>query len=144
MTIVELLPRLERVRRVRDGWIARCPAHPDRNPSLSIREGLAGRILLHCWAGCAVEAMCEALGIAVADLFAAPGEKRASVPRTVRDVERELSAGGFRSRLTPSDRDRAVTVVLADRANPDPAIARALALAVEGELVQLVFAENRE
>lgn len=32
---------------------ARCPAHDDRNPSLSIRNGEAGTLLLHCFAGCA-------------------------------------------------------------------------------------------
>src|SRR5689334_24396862 len=33
------------------GWMAKCPAHDDRNPSLSIRE-LDGKVLLHCHAGC--------------------------------------------------------------------------------------------
>ena len=31
---------------------ARCPAHDDRNPSLSIRDGRASVLLLHCFAGC--------------------------------------------------------------------------------------------
>lgn len=31
---------------------ARCPAHDDRNPSLSIKDGRDGRLLLHCFAGC--------------------------------------------------------------------------------------------
>jgi hypothetical protein len=31
---------------------ARCPAHDDRNPSLSIRDGEAGALLLHCFTGC--------------------------------------------------------------------------------------------
>jgi DNA primase len=38
-------------RRSGTGWVARCPAHEDLNPSLSISE-VAGRILLHCHAGC--------------------------------------------------------------------------------------------
>jgi putative DNA primase/helicase len=33
-------------------WIARCPAHDDRTPSLSIREGDGGKLLVHCHAGC--------------------------------------------------------------------------------------------
>jgi hypothetical protein len=34
-------------------WMAKCPAHPDRSPSLSIREGRDRRIvLLRCFAGC--------------------------------------------------------------------------------------------
>jgi hypothetical protein len=35
-----------------NGWTARCPAHDDRNPSLSITEDRDGRVLLHCFAGC--------------------------------------------------------------------------------------------
>jgi hypothetical protein len=36
------------------GWMARCPAHDDRSPSLSIAER-GGKILLHCFAGCTQE-----------------------------------------------------------------------------------------
>lgn len=32
--------------------IARCPAHDDRSPSLSIKDGRDGRLLVHCFAGC--------------------------------------------------------------------------------------------
>ena len=32
--------------------MARCPAHDDREPSLSIRDGGDGRVLVHCHAGC--------------------------------------------------------------------------------------------
>jgi hypothetical protein len=35
-----------------DGWMARCPAHDDRDPSLSIRDGDNGMVLVHCHAGC--------------------------------------------------------------------------------------------
>jgi len=47
-------------RRCGSGWIARCPAHEDRNPSLSIRE-TGGKILVHCHAGCPQEAVIEGL-----------------------------------------------------------------------------------
>ena len=33
-------------------WMARCPAHDDRTPSLSIGEGEGGTVLMHCFAGC--------------------------------------------------------------------------------------------
>ena len=33
------------------GWIARCPAHDDREPSLSIREA-DGKVLVRCHGGC--------------------------------------------------------------------------------------------
>ena len=37
------------------GWMACCPAHDDRTPSLSIADGAEGRILLTCFAGCTWE-----------------------------------------------------------------------------------------
>ena len=43
------------------GWMARCPAHDDRNPSLSIADGAEGRILLTCFAGCGWAAIRDAL-----------------------------------------------------------------------------------
>lgn len=48
-------------RRSGDGYIACCPAHNDRNPSLSISEGDDGRPLVHCFAGCPQDAVIEAL-----------------------------------------------------------------------------------
>ena len=33
-------------------WMARCPAHDDREPSLSISDGEDGKVLVHCHAGC--------------------------------------------------------------------------------------------
>ena len=47
-----ILDRLEGVRRCGEGYMARCPNHDDHTPSLSIREGRDGRILLHCFGGC--------------------------------------------------------------------------------------------
>src|SRR5712692_4141804 len=52
MTIEDVLARLPGVKPQAGGWIARCPAHGDRNPSLSIREGDDGKVLLKCFAGC--------------------------------------------------------------------------------------------
>ena len=37
-------------RKVGTGWMARCPAHDDRDPSFSLRDGNGGKILLHCHA----------------------------------------------------------------------------------------------
>jgi putative DNA primase/helicase len=38
-------------RRSGSEWMAKCPAHDDRHPSLSIRES-SGKPLVHCHAGC--------------------------------------------------------------------------------------------
>jgi hypothetical protein len=65
-----LLSRLDRVRRTGEGkWVARCPAHPDKAPSLSVRELSDGRVLVHDFAGCSVEAILGAVGLALEDLF---------------------------------------------------------------------------
>jgi len=64
-----LLPRLSGVRqRGNNRWIALCPAHEDKDPSLTIRQA-QDRVLVHCWAGCAVTDICSAIGIMVGDLF---------------------------------------------------------------------------
>ena len=65
-----VLSRLPDAKRSGKGWVAQCPAHEDRNPSLSITEGDDGRALVNCHAGCTVEAVCKAVGLTPADLFA--------------------------------------------------------------------------
>lgn len=50
-------------------WLARCPAHGDRTPSLGIASGADGRALLRCHAGCSIEAIVAALGLRKRDLF---------------------------------------------------------------------------
>ena len=68
--IDNLLSRLEKVKRTGSGtYQARCPAHADRGPSLSIRELDDGRILLHCFAGCMAHEVLEAVGLSIHALF---------------------------------------------------------------------------
>jgi putative DNA primase/helicase len=43
------------------GWVARCPAHNDQNPSLSVSETSNGRLLVHCHAGCSQAAVVRVL-----------------------------------------------------------------------------------
>ena len=56
------------------GWSCRCPAHEDRNPSLSIGVGEDGRALVNCHAGCSAEAVARALALAMRDLMRAPAQ----------------------------------------------------------------------
>lgn len=72
MTATELAARLD-AKRNGDGWQAKCPAHEDTTPSLSISEGMDGRVLLHCHAGCAVDEILGALAMQKRDLFADNG-----------------------------------------------------------------------
>lgn len=71
MTPIDLvLGGLSGVRQRQPGqWSARCPAHDDRGPSLSVRETSEHAVLLHCFAGCNVHDITAALGLDVADLF---------------------------------------------------------------------------
>ena len=66
-----VLDRLEGVRKSGAGWIAKCPAHEDRSPSLSVKEGQRG-VMLHCHAGCSFAAIVEALGLKQSDTFYEP------------------------------------------------------------------------
>jgi hypothetical protein len=66
------------------GWCCRCPAHDDRNPSLSIHAGDDGRALVNCHAGCTVDAVCGAIGLRPADLFEPDLSRRNGHARNVR------------------------------------------------------------
>jgi hypothetical protein len=68
MNIDDLLTRLDNVKPRGSRWTARCPAHADKNPSLSIREGERG-ILLHCFANCTLQEICAALHVEPRALF---------------------------------------------------------------------------
>jgi 5S rRNA maturation endonuclease (ribonuclease M5) len=64
-----VLERLREVRQQHDGtWMARCPAHNDKEPSLHV-SFQNNRILMHCFAGCSLDAICDALNIQPRDLF---------------------------------------------------------------------------
>ena len=70
MTVETLLDRLEGVRRRPDGqYMARCPAHDDRSPSLSIREFEDGKVILRCFTGCTAYEVVTAAGLELRDLF---------------------------------------------------------------------------
>lgn len=57
----EFIARALGGRRVGAGWMACCPTHEDRTPSLSIAQGEHGAVLVHCHAGCAQGVVIAAL-----------------------------------------------------------------------------------
>ena len=62
-----ILDRLDGVRRNGDHTaMARCPAHDDRNPSLSLRA-IEGQTLVYCHAGCALSDVLAAIGMTTGD-----------------------------------------------------------------------------
>jgi hypothetical protein len=68
-----LLDRLQHVKKTAPNrWLARCPAHEDRSPSLSIRELDDGRVLLHDFGCCSTTDVLAAIGLEMGDLFEKP------------------------------------------------------------------------
>ena len=82
MTLQNLLARLDGVRAVTNGHVARCPlpghgkGNGDRNPSLSVSE-TDEKILLYCFAGCDTKDVLEQLGLKFKDLFVDDASERA-------------------------------------------------------------------
>lgn len=65
-----LLARCAKVRNTGTGtWVACCPAHDDKHPSMAVRELDDGRVLVHCFAGCSTEQILGALGLSFDALF---------------------------------------------------------------------------
>ena len=61
--------RFERVHRVGPGkYMACCPAHDDKTPSLSISDGDKG-VLLYCHAGCSTDSILSVISLKPSDLF---------------------------------------------------------------------------
>jgi len=86
-TLSSIVSGLEKV-----GWhgdhkfIARCPAHDDRNPSLSVTD-VGGKILVKCFAGCSQESVI----VALRDLGLWHSASRTQVERRKRfDLKREI------------------------------------------------------
>lgn len=89
-----VLERLDVVNSHAGASHAKCPAHDDTTPSLTVSEGSDGRVLLHCHAGCTVDAIVSSIKLEVADLFphspqmlasASLGEPQAVYPYTDAD-----------------------------------------------------------
>lgn len=103
MTITDLLNRLDGVRSRGSGrWSARCPAHADKSPSLSIRE-VDGKTLLHCFAGCTPEEIVGELGLDLKDLFTDSPTPRGQRP-TPKPQKLDMVDVAFRFELAALDR----------------------------------------
>lgn len=92
MKVDNLLSRLKKVKVTgKDQWVACCPAHDDKRPSLAIRETHDGLVLLHCFAGCDPLSVLQAVGLSFEDVMPEKlGEhkplKRKFNPHTVAEV----------------------------------------------------------
>ena len=99
-------------RKAGGGWMARCPAHDDREPSLSIRDADDGKVLVRCHAGCDQDAGHRRSAVA----RSVDGERSAPVhpPRASR---RCREPAGSRRRQAQRSRTRHLAVRDAGRAD---------------------------
>ena len=64
MAVHDLLATLQKTKQTGPRrWIACCPAHQDRRPSLTITEKDDGMVLIKCWAGCGAADILAAAGL---------------------------------------------------------------------------------
>lgn len=68
MTFEEVISRFEVKSRYKNRVQAVCPAHPDKQASLTITRGRTGT-LIHCHAGCQIDDILAAVGLKKSDLF---------------------------------------------------------------------------
>jgi len=145
----ELLHLLIGVKKTKSGWSARCPAHEDDSPSLSISDGDNGRVLLYCHAGCDHKAILAALRLGESDLFDAdatpaaatkkaatpkankkPGQAYASPEAAQKAYERTLGKPSRTWRYRDARNDEVGRVIRWDR--PDGKVIRPLSLHADG------------
>ena len=94
--VEELLDKLDKVRaNGKNKWVACCPVHGDKNPSMSVAEK-GGRVLCHCFA-CGANGLevVQALGLPPSVLFEKPLEQ-GYIPKRVYeelDIDRLVIAG---------------------------------------------------
>ena len=101
MTIESFLSKLDKVRRRGNSqWMASCPCHQDKTPSLSIKDD-NGTIIMHCFSqGCSAHDICAAIGFDMVDLFPPSDNYDASQPRTKRpfhDAQQVLEGLAYES-----------------------------------------------
>lgn len=77
-----ILSKLTHVRKTSTGYLAHCPAHDDKQSSLSITLADDGKILIKCFAGCSAEAVVKAIGLELKDLFPPKGGRGNTSPKS--------------------------------------------------------------
>jgi putative DNA primase/helicase len=92
MITAETIARHLGGRKVGAVWMARCPAHDDRDPSLAIADAVNGKVLVYCHAGCDQRDVIAAL------------QARDAWKSTGQDASRSFPRAGQQSPAEP-DRD---------------------------------------
>lgn len=70
----EILERLDKVRKTgQNKWVACCPVHGDKNPSMGVLEASDGTVVMHCLScGAKGTEIVQAVGLPTSVLFAEP------------------------------------------------------------------------
>lgn len=97
--IHNLLSRLQKVKQTgTDRYVACCPSHQDKSPSLSISVK-DEKILIHCFAGCSPAEILHSVDLETKDLFLndlpwkfsdADYRERSGAKQQIRSIERAL------------------------------------------------------
>ncbi|MBO4693239.1 MAG: hypothetical protein J5659_02450 [Clostridia bacterium] len=105
MKIDDLITNFKSVKPVKENqYMALCPAHNDKNPSLSI--GLSPdrkRILLHCFAGCKTDDILKSVGLKPKDLFLKEKGKSAMKKTTYNYYKADGSIAYIKTRIDSDD-----------------------------------------
>lgn len=80
------LKHFQIIRRSRDRAQCKCPAHPDKQASLTVSKGKRCT-LLHCHAGCSLENILAAAGLEKKDLFYEPENREMHWKRYIESRE---------------------------------------------------------
>ena len=106
MNIESLLSHFDGVKETGHGrFVARCPAHDDRSPSLAIKDGDDGRVLVHCFAGCETEDVLSAIGLTFADVM----PERVGSDHSYKPLRNRISA---RDALATLDHESLVVAII--------------------------------
>lgn len=104
--VERLLARLDKVKGKYPKYMARCPAHEDNSPSLSIMAKDDGRILIKCFAGCGASDVMESIGLSLSDLFP-EGSVGEFSNKVQMQHENTLTQSGYQNMQSEIDRLRA-------------------------------------
>jgi putative DNA primase/helicase len=108
VTIDDFVKHLERATRSGAGYLARCPAHDDGRPSLSVGTGDKGGIILKCFAGCTNDAIVARLGLSMTDLAPENGARRNGEANVTATYDYHDEKGNVRfqvQRMVPTKKD---------------------------------------
>lgn len=132
MSLEILLSRLHKVRKSsNNSWMACCPSHDDKTPSLSIKDSGNGKLLLNCLAGCGKEDILGTLGMEWADImppnqpkehFVKPTKQRVYATDALRAIRFEsqivcLAAYELRNGVVPTEADKQRLELAMERIN---------------------------